>query len=439
MAAIQAISRLPIDHVSPKDSNPSRVTDLFQNHFDRKLDSARSRDIEPSNDSSKIENTNKSRPIERESKKSNDDQIKPIDDPAQQTNETKPESTAEAESSDSATADDESMTKDDAQAAQDDSKTPENTDEIDDQQLAEAALMATVATPVAQNQVETTVSAETPIELEDSTTEMPTVVSALASTTQTESKKPVEAGKSVAKTEGQTELPEFQGVESTTQSEMRDSNQESGGEGSESSPEFTAKPQASIESDSSKSVGDSSKPAQVDPFRAAFDATQPKSNETSSARPVPNLQTLARDPEVVKNNVENIVSSVRTQLLPRGGNMQMRLDPPELGALTISLKLIDGRMTASFTAENDDATRMLSQNLGQLKSTLEASGVQVQRIDVKTATEANTNSNSRDEGSKDQQKQSDGSWQQSEQQRREMVNKMWRRYAYGADELDLVA
>ncbi|HQY87772.1 MAG TPA: hypothetical protein PK402_03885 [Tepidisphaeraceae bacterium] len=225
MAAIQAISRLPIDHVSPKDSNPSRVTDLFQNHFDRKLDSARSRDIEPSNDSSKIENTNKSRPIERESKKSNDDQIKPIDDPAQQTNETKPESTAEAESSDSATADDESMTKDDAQAAQDDSKTPENTDEIDDQQLAEAALMATVATPVAQNQVETTVSAETPIELEDSTTEMPTVVSALASTTQTESKKPVEAGKSVAKTEGQTELPEFQGVESTTQSEMRDSNQ----------------------------------------------------------------------------------------------------------------------------------------------------------------------------------------------------------------------
>ncbi|HQY87771.1 MAG TPA: flagellar hook-length control protein FliK [Tepidisphaeraceae bacterium] len=133
------------------------------------------------------------------------------------------------------------------------------------------------------------------------------------------------------------------------------------------------------------------------------------------------------------------MSSVRTQLLPRGGNMQMRLDPPELGALTISLKLIDGRMTASFTAENDDATRMLSQNLGQLKSTLEASGVQVQRIDVKTATEANTNSNSRDEGSKDQQKQSDGSWQQSEQQRREMVNKMWRRYAYGADELDLVA
>jgi len=117
--------------------------------------------------------------------------------------------------------------------------------------------------------------------------------------------------------------------------------------------------------------------------------------------------------------------------------MQMRLDPPELGALTISMKLIDGRMTASFTTENSDATRMLSNNLGQLKSTLEAGGVQVHRLDVKTSSE--TFNSSRDDENRNQQKQSEGSWQQSEQQRREMVNRMWRRYAYGSDELDLVA
>ena len=67
-------------------------------------------------------------------------------------------------------------------------------------------------------------------------------------------------------------------------------------------------------------------------------------------------------------NHPKIVSGITGRLLPNGGAMQLRLDPPELGAMQIKVEMRDGVMTASFETSNDQATRLLSHSLGDLRS-----------------------------------------------------------------------
>jgi flagellar hook-length control protein FliK len=139
----------------------------------------------------------------------------------------------------------------------------------------------------------------------------------------------------------------------------------------------------------------------------------------------------------VEENHPKIVTAIAGQLQPHGGTMQMRLDPPELGALQVTVHLKDGVMTASFETSNDEATKLLSHSLGTLKSSLEAAGVNVDKIHVERAPQrdsANDSESDGKQGPQDQQRQA-----QQDQQRREMVQRMWRKLAGGADPLDLVA
>ena len=73
-------------------------------------------------------------------------------------------------------------------------------------------------------------------------------------------------------------------------------------------------------------------------------------------------QTVAKAPPPLPPEVRfadanqaKIVSSVHTQLLPNGGSMQIRLDPPELGSMNISVRMRDGVMTATFETSTDQA------------------------------------------------------------------------------------
>ena len=88
---------------------------------------------------------------------------------------------------------------------------------------------------------------------------------------------------------------------------------------------------------------------------------------------------------------------MRGQLLPDGGTMHIRLDPPELGALQVSVHMQDGVMSASFQTSNDDATRLLSHSLGQLKHMLETQGVSVDKLHV-TQTPRDQQSSNEDSG-----------------------------------------
>jgi flagellar hook-length control protein FliK len=175
--------------------------------------------------------------------------------------------------------------------------------------------------------------------------------------------------------------------------------------------------------------------ANASPFEQALQrntgtATVAKSDATAGSQ--------SPEARFVDVNHPTILNGIHSQLLPNGGTMQIRLDPPELGALQVTVHMRDGIMTASFETSNDDATRMLSHSLNDLKSMLEAGGVNVERMHVQQAPRPESHGN----GS-DQQQQQRGGEEQSgakqEQQRRELLQRMWRKLANGSDPLDLVA
>jgi flagellar hook-length control protein FliK len=127
---------------------------------------------------------------------------------------------------------------------------------------------------------------------------------------------------------------------------------------------------------------------------------------------------------------------VRSELIPNGGTMHIRLDPPELGALQVTVRMIDGAMTASFETSTDQATKLLSHSLGQLKTALETQGVSVERLHVQQSPRDQQSSSNSDD--RRQSRQEDASARQ-EQQRREMLRRMWRRLGMIHDPLDMVA
>jgi flagellar hook-length control protein FliK len=150
------------------------------------------------------------------------------------------------------------------------------------------------------------------------------------------------------------------------------------------------------------------------------------------AEPIP----LPPEQRFSEANHASIISSVKTNLLPHGGSMQIRLDPPELGALQVSVEMRDGAMTATFQTSNEDATRLLSHSLGQLKTALESQGVTVEKIQVQQSPKDSHAKNGEDSSA---QQQRDEANARQENDRREMLRKMWRRVSGTAEPVDLVA
>ena len=66
----------------------------------------------------------------------------------------------------------------------------------------------------------------------------------------------------------------------------------------------------------------------------------------------------------------------------RDGRVQVRLSPPELGALRIELSLHQGGLSARIEAETSAARNMLLDNLPALRERLAAQDVQIERFDV---------------------------------------------------------
>jgi flagellar hook-length control protein FliK len=145
--------------------------------------------------------------------------------------------------------------------------------------------------------------------------------------------------------------------------------------------------------------------------------------------------------QFVDANHPSIVTGVHSQLLPNGGTMQLRLDPPDLGALQVTVQMRNGVMTAAFETSNEQATRMLSHSLNQLKTALETSGISVERMHVQQAPRQESKGGD-SQGDSPQQKSQDPEQQQQahqEQQRRQMLQRMWNKLSGNGDPLDLVA
>jgi flagellar hook-length control protein FliK len=179
--------------------------------------------------------------------------------------------------------------------------------------------------------------------------------------------------------------------------------------------------------------------AKVDAPTSDLQQAAPKATYEAPALAKP--QVVEAPPEVrfAQDNHDSIVKGVQTQLLPRGGTMTMRLDPPELGALNVILSIKDGIATASFQTSNDQATQMLSHSLSQLKTAMESTGITVDKIQVQQAPKNQDGQSSREDNQQRGQPGGDEMARQQEQQRKEMLRKLWRRLNVGSDPLDLVA
>ena len=182
---------------------------------------------------------------------------------------------------------------------------------------------------------------------------------------------------------------------------------------------------------------------ELDPAVLAIDAqpTAARGADSKSTAPVapPPVPTEA---DFAASNHDKIVTSVRTQLAgATGGSMQIRLDPPELGALQVMVEMRNGTLSATFQTSSDDATQLLSHSLNQLKHVLEAQGVTVDKLQVQQAPKSENANGQGGEGDGKQQQQNpdDDHAARQEQQRKEMLRRMWRRAAGVADPLDLTA
>lgn len=187
--------------------------------------------------------------------------------------------------------------------------------------------------------------------------------------------------------------------------------------------------------------------AKKDDAAALPAAIQPTASheKPSAPAPLPPTTPQAAPPrDVAEHNVDQIVTSVRGELLTKGGTMDIRLDPPTLGQVQIQITVEDGVLSANLQTNNDEATRLLSHNLAQLKTQLESAGVTVDRIQVKQATPAEqSNSSSNQQNADGDPRQQSATHQdqsaRQEQQRREALQRMWARVAGNGDPLDLVA
>lgn len=66
----------------------------------------------------------------------------------------------------------------------------------------------------------------------------------------------------------------------------------------------------------------------------------------------------------------------------RGGEVRLRLSPPELGSLQVEISVREGVLTARMTAENSTARSLLLDNLPDLRQRLAEQDIRIERFDV---------------------------------------------------------
>jgi flagellar hook-length control protein FliK len=98
-----------------------------------------------------------------------------------------------------------------------------------------------------------------------------------------------------------------------------------------------------------------------------------------AARPAQDSPAPDNDP-----TFEQVVMGLRSKLDARSGKAEIRLEPPNLGPLHVSLQLNNGSLTAQFQSSSDVVRDLLKSNMEKLKSVLEGQGIAVDKLAVGT-------------------------------------------------------
>jgi chemotaxis protein MotD len=108
--------------------------------------------------------------------------------------------------------------------------------------------------------------------------------------------------------------------------------------------------------------------------------TDSKSSGTSdSAR---SSQEADRTGEAGRSKFDELVRSIRLHTTPRRSSARMQLQPPELGRVSVDLRVEGDRVRIAVRAESDDARTLLAERGDQLKAALEQHGITVEKFEV---------------------------------------------------------
>lgn len=83
--------------------------------------------------------------------------------------------------------------------------------------------------------------------------------------------------------------------------------------------------------------------------------------------------------------VPDLVKNAQVMVREGGGEMKVTLTPDGLGEVAMKVSVKDGKVNVQMVTESDEAKRMIERSLGDLKSSLAVSNLQVSDIKIDTA------------------------------------------------------
>jgi flagellar hook-length control protein FliK len=138
--------------------------------------------------------------------------------------------------------------------------------------------------------------------------------------------------------------------------------------------------------------------------------------------------------------VDRVTNALRTSF-DTGGEMRVRLEPPELGKVQVEVSTGNGELTARLEVQTPSARQTLLDNISMLHDAIAQTGATVNRIDVVVVPQ------SRDDSGSERQPSSDGQQQGSRQRNSQggsgnqpngqQQNPTWRRSPSSIDQLDI--
>lgn len=114
---------------------------------------------------------------------------------------------------------------------------------------------------------------------------------------------------------------------------------------------------------------------------------------SSTASKMPSVQGAysaksAAQAQMLEQARDSVFKQILMKLNSEGGEVRMRLEPPDLGQLDLRMTVEGGnKLSLQISAERQDINHLLQRHLDELKQSLQASGLEITGAEVQTRSE----------------------------------------------------
>lgn len=115
---------------------------------------------------------------------------------------------------------------------------------------------------------------------------------------------------------------------------------------------------------------------------ASSAAAEDSASTVPAARASANTRPVDVTPTQMTENIERVEQVMRLSVQRGIQRVAIRLDPPELGQVTLRLEMRHGVVNATLRTETVEARQVLLTGLDQLRQNLEVRGIHLEQFDV---------------------------------------------------------